>query len=119
MNWFQPTSDGFKWEIEGHGTGAVNWEDVESVELFKRDLISTDIVCMNFKSKAGGYFLLHEEVKGFVDTVRAMSSYWGLGDDWYRRVVFPPFETCRVTIKPLPKLNSTPRAEMIWAASKT
>lgn len=106
-------SGGFEWVIEGHGRGAIMWKDVSSVECFKRDLLTTDVVCMNIKLASGEYFLLSEEVSGFVSLIKALNETWSLGDDWYRKVVLPPFKTCKVTITP-PSEATQQRGVLKW-----
>jgi hypothetical protein len=111
-----PTSDGFEFRISGKGRESVRWDDVEFAELFKQDLLTTDVVCMNLKLKSDVRLSLTEELQGFTEVVKAMNKEWSLGDEWYGKVVLPPFETCKVVITP-PAESTGQKAVLEWSQS--
>ncbi len=112
-NMIKPDSDGFDWEIEGYGKGRIKWEDVRYVEVFKKDLLTTDVVCMNLRLVSSDWFLLTDEVTGFVELVRTINRLWDLGEEWYGKVLLPPFESCKVVITP-PSEATARRAVLEW-----
>ena len=46
------------------GLHPVSWSEVESIDVFKRDLITVDLICMLFTSADGRQVELHEEMQG-------------------------------------------------------
>jgi hypothetical protein len=114
----EPDLQGFKWVVENRGEGSVHWGDIEHVDLFKKDLLTTDVVCMNVSLKSGSSLLLNEEMSGFTSIILAMNAQWSLGESWYRDVVFPPFESCEVRITP-PDEKSGQKASFQWSKSKS
>lgn len=91
--------DGFSWDFAAKGQGKITWSEITYIEVFKKDLITTDIVCMNLRFQSDLWLSLNEEdVEGFIDLLKAMSAEWGLGDQWYWDVVVPAFETRKTTI---------------------
>jgi hypothetical protein len=69
------------------------WDAVTRIEAYKRDLFSTDLVCLDFYVAALDMtYPTHEEVQGFVTLREQLSSRFpSVGSDWLRKVTLPPF----------------------------
>jgi len=77
------------------GSSQLRWSEVEEVHAFKRDLFSTDQICLVFK-KSGKeeYYETHEEMVGYHDLLELLPSRlpkFTLA--WFPMVVFPAFKT--------------------------
>lgn len=76
----------------------VNWKDVDQIEAYKLDLITTDCVCLLFKV-GDEEVQLSEEWEGFHALFGPLNdNFPGIGDDWYENVVQPPFEANRIIL---------------------
>jgi hypothetical protein len=69
------------------------WDAVTRIETYKRDLFSTDLVCLDFFVGSQDLtYPAHEEMQGFVVLREQLSSRFpSVGEDWLRQVTFPPF----------------------------
>jgi hypothetical protein len=74
----------------------IRWEEIQASTAFKRDLLSTDQVCIAFQLNKGA-LEVNEEMKGFADFCTAMAEKlpgsipW---TEWYMNVTTPAFELC-------------------------
>lgn len=89
------TPDGLRIE-RTDGEIAFSWASVVRVTAFKRDLLTTDLVCTLFELSDGRCVEIHEELVGWQ---RAMGELperlpgCPSGEDWFATVAFPAFET--------------------------
>jgi hypothetical protein len=77
---------GDSWELQ--------WREVEEVHAFKRDLFSSDLICLAFK-KTGKeeYYEIHEEMAGYHDLLEILPTRLPkFTSDWFSRVAFPAFK---------------------------
>jgi len=53
----------------------LHWSEVEEVHAYKRDLFTTDLICLAFK-KSGSeeYYEIHEEMAGYHDLLEVLQS---------------------------------------------
>lgn len=89
------TSEGFDvWRGERE-LFRVRWDDVREIVTFKRDLITTDCVCLAFRmSDQDDYFEVNEEIAGFVLlTDELIKRFPSINRDWFGSVTQPPFAT--------------------------
>jgi len=77
-------SDGRGWYVA--------WSAIERIETFKRDLITTDDVCLSFLTATGAH-VVDEEMDGWDALCRAMSARFAIAADWFDVVVQPAFAT--------------------------
>jgi hypothetical protein len=64
------TNSGFK-IISSKGSIHVDWDKVDKIVSFKRDLWTTDQVCLGFvEHKKESMIVVHEEMKGFFNLCR-------------------------------------------------
>lgn len=87
----------------------VEWSSVLEATAFKRDLFSTDRVCIAFRLVDDSEIEAHEEMKGWSELCEALPAYlpgapaW---TEWFMEITTPAFE-----------LNPTPlfrHGEAIW-----
>ncbi len=74
--------------------------EIESVKVFKRDLITEDLICMEFTTE-NSKCELNEEMKGwndFVSTLPNVLPNCDIVDNWFPKVTETPFETNEVEI---------------------
>ena len=64
--------------------------DVRAVVFYKRDEITTDLICCDVEV-AGHVWSFHEEAAGWQDLITHLSALPGFRADWYESVVSPPF----------------------------
>ena len=63
---------------------------IERVTFFKRDELSTDLICCEVEL-GGQVWFFHEEAEGWERLVRYLEKLPGFRTDWYASVVQPPF----------------------------
>ena len=74
--------------------GGGRWEDVAEVRAFKRDELTTDLVCIEVRLATGTSILVHEEMPGwedFLDVAEVALPYMRARRDWEPQVQQPPF----------------------------
>jgi len=73
----------------------VKWDAITDAIAFKRDLFSTDQVCIAFRLSDSSEFEVHEEMKGWSELCEAIPNHlpgsppW---TDWYMEITTPAFE---------------------------
>ncbi|MBC7519787.1 MAG: hypothetical protein H7268_01640 [Sandarakinorhabdus sp.] len=65
---------------------------VEAVVFYKRDEITTDLICCDVEV-AGRVWTFHEEGNGWADLIAHLSALPGFRADWYQAVIAPAFAT--------------------------
>lgn len=73
----------------------LRWSEVEEVHAYKRDLFTTDLICLAFK-KLGTeeYYEIHEEMAGYHDLLEVLQNRLpNFTLEWFFDVAFPAFET--------------------------
>lgn len=76
------------------------WSEVEEVHAYKRDLFTTDLICLAFK-KSGKeeYYEIHEEMGGYHDLLEVLQRRLPKFTlEWIFDVAIPAFETKRQII---------------------
>lgn len=97
-------------------TATVVWPDVTGVQVFKRDLFSTDLICMAFALPGEMEVEISEDLDGWDELTRNLTIYLPgcrAREQWYDEVVLPAFETKLTRIfsresKPTPDSQTTP-----------
>ncbi len=77
----------------------INWSDIDSISVFKRDLITFDEICMELLTKSEKRIELNEEMTGWEELVKAMPEHLeGCVSikDWFPEVTKESFETNKV-----------------------
>ncbi|MBU1564701.1 MAG: hypothetical protein KJ630_03620 [Proteobacteria bacterium] len=70
------------------------WIDIAEIVGFKRDLGTTDLICLGFKTGEDTFVEVHEEMFGFKILCESMlNEFKEISDTWYFDVAHPAFET--------------------------
>jgi hypothetical protein len=84
------TADSFAVE-DGARTLIVRLDEIERVEIYKRDELTADLVCFDIVLANGDRLTLHEGIPGFDSMVEALARLAGLAIGWRDTVILPPF----------------------------
>jgi hypothetical protein len=86
---------GFEIVNPGGSIEELLWNEIEEIHAFKRDLITTDMICLEFKrSGKEQYYEVNEEMAGYHDLLQAMQKYlFGFNLNWIPGTTLPPFAT--------------------------
>lgn len=94
------TDDGFEIRaLKGQTADIVSvaWERVTEASAYKRDLWSTDQICIAFTMNDDTFIEIHEEMRGFCELCerlpRALPGALAFGS-WYQDITVPAFEPC-------------------------
>jgi hypothetical protein len=76
-------------------TSELQWNEIEEVHAYKRDLFMTDLICLAFKkTDQEEYYEIHEEMAGYHDLLEALQSRLPKFTlEWLMDVAVPAFET--------------------------
>ena len=80
---------------EQRHTASVDWAAVRSIDVFKRDFVSYDLICLRLILAGGVVVEFDEEDPGWTELMGALPlrlpgcRAWG---DWFATVAFPAFE---------------------------
>ena len=87
------TEDGFTLLEGGRPLLTASWVGIRSVAVFKRDLITTDLVCFELAVDPDGeLWLVNEDIPGFADLAAALARHLpGFVATWHEDVVKPAF----------------------------
>ncbi|MES2352794.1 MAG: hypothetical protein V4568_00095 [Pseudomonadota bacterium] len=74
--------------------GYVRWNEVERIQAYKVDLLTTDCICLLFEFRVGKTSIqVSEEWQGFAELFTPMSaSFPSIPPNWYLDVMTPAFE---------------------------
>lgn len=75
-----------------------NWTEISSIEAYKRDMVTQDLICLDIYLSTGIILTLHEELKGYETFKTIMHQQLSLNKDWMLSVISPPFEECRTQV---------------------
>ena len=91
-------SSGLKVEPPAHENPPVHsslpWNQVVAVRAFKKDMVSVDLICLQFETADGRRCLVHEEMVGWESLVEELPDYlpgFPLYSTWWSRVAKPAF----------------------------
>jgi len=83
------TKTGFEC-TEAERSHSIPWAQIEGIDAFKRDELTTDLICLEIWVSDGS-LLLHEEMEGFASFRAAMEETLAISPDWFGEVMLPPF----------------------------
>ena len=66
---------------------------IKRVTFYKRDELTTDLICCEVESASGNLFL-HEEADEWPSSIEHLSKLEGFRADWFSQVSQPPFKPC-------------------------
>jgi len=87
--------------LNDEGSKHYDWNDILSAFVYKKDLITVDLICMALESKGGETLYVDEEMAGWKDFVDNSPEHLpGCVSfaDWFIAVAFPAFETNPILI---------------------
>jgi hypothetical protein len=89
------TTAGFLKRLRGRELFRVRWQDVQEVRAYKRDLLTTDLVCLGFRdTEDDEYYEVHEEMTGFDQLrTRLLEVFPTIPSGWFENVMRPAFAT--------------------------
>jgi hypothetical protein len=75
-------------------SGAVDLASVKEVFAFKRDLFTTDVICIGLRvDDSGTYCEVAEDYGGYEAFLEAIGKeFTGIDEDWFSEVAFPAFK---------------------------
>jgi hypothetical protein len=78
----------------------VRYDDILSIEAYKRDELTTDLICFDVLVAGDPPItgLMHEETTGWDDFVARLEQLPGFDSEWMAKVVQPPFAESRTII---------------------
>ena len=74
----------------------VKWSEITSIQVFKRDLLAVDEICMKISTSEGKLLEINEEMTGWDDLVKSIPKYLEectSFEEWFPKVAHPPMET--------------------------
>ena len=97
MDELKSTDEGFT--ITNNPYGEILWCDVAEIAVYKRDLFSVDLICIEFQLQETGRFVeIHEEMSGFTELMTVVEERYGLKESWWSDVALPAFQTNMTTL---------------------
>jgi hypothetical protein len=93
VSWVDPVKD--------TGEIVIAWRDTISVEVFKRDLYTVDLICVSFHSRNEKSLEINEEMDGWESLMKSLPEYLPgcqTFGDWFTEVAFPAFKRNRTVI---------------------
>ena len=80
-------------EKANNKTQLLRWEQVNRIAVYKKDEITTDLICIEFGLPENMTITLHEEMEGYDLVVPKMHmQFEGIEKDWYSKIVKPAFK---------------------------
>ncbi len=93
------TEDGFRLQKRGRCKYEVRWDEVVEIQTFKRDLFTTDEICLGFCLVGDERVEAWESMIGFeAFSERVRAVFPSIPGDWLAQVVQPPFATNQRTL---------------------
>ena len=84
--------DGFRLIRASEDIAQISWQEIEEVTAFKRDLITTDLICIEIRTHDDRVMEFNEEVAGFEPCLEEMQrNLHGFDTRWHEKVVKPAF----------------------------
>jgi len=68
--------------------------EVQEVHFYKRDLLTSDLICCEITLQGGRLINIHEQMPDWEKEIERLSSLVGFDAGWFGKVSQPPFETC-------------------------
>lgn len=87
--------------VTGKGTDTVTLDEVNAIIAYKRDELTTDLVCCDIVTGTGDgeqARTIHEELPGFDAIMAHFETLPGFDRRWRNKVIDPAFATIRTVI---------------------
>ena len=90
---------GFQFADANRNITYLKWSDVHELVAFKRDIFTTDLICLGIRFGKDQWIEIDEEMTGFKIFIDAMSIHFNLREPaWWSKVAFPAFKTNTTTL---------------------
>ena len=91
--WIAFTGDGFELRHDEALVGGVKWNEIHKILAFKRDMVTSDLVCLEFQLVGKDeVFEVNDNVGGFWDLAKRVKKVFPDSDhEWEESVVKPVF----------------------------
>ena len=79
----------------------ISFEQINAVAVYKRDLITIDLICCDIFIVSEGkelFWTVHEELPGFNELMVELKNLPGFRQDWFQVVVQPAFAENRTVV---------------------
>ena len=80
--------------LDGSKTDAIDWLNIDRIFVFKKDLLTSDLICLMIDTKEGA-LNIDEEMEGYDNLVQSLPDYLPgcvPFSEWFPVVAFPAFE---------------------------
>jgi hypothetical protein len=96
----EATREGLRCSGSREGVFTINWGNILEIEGFKRDRVTTDLICLAIRYYEGGgkTVEINEDMEDFDDAVTGLERQEFLGSNWQKFVTLPPFQARRVVL---------------------
>lgn len=72
----------------------MDWKEIVKITAFKRDLFTTDLICMQMTKDERNFIEVNEEMNGFEEFNEAiLKFFFGIDENWQTSIASPPFAT--------------------------
>jgi hypothetical protein len=81
--------------VKDRGAMLIAWRDTVSIEAFKRDLYTVDLICLTFQLRNKKAVEINEEMDGWESLVATLPEYLPgcqTFEEWFTEVAFPAFK---------------------------
>jgi hypothetical protein len=81
--------------LDGDPGVSIRWNDIHTIHAFKRDLLTTDLICLLIGHGNGAIVELHEQMPGWKTFAESLEQHLpGIEPfaNWYLVIVAPAFE---------------------------
>ena len=79
--------------VDGDVTSRWRWDAVRRIRAYKLDCFTYDTIRIEVDFAEGNSLMVDESLQGYSAWVTALDERFGLLDDWWGKVAFPPFAT--------------------------
>ncbi len=94
---FEFTDNGFSFNIN-RITSKKKWNEIKEINIYKKDLMTTDLICMDIIFKEI-FITFSEDTPGWYVLVKKLKEVFNvIPNDWDNELILPPFGTNFKTI---------------------
>jgi hypothetical protein len=92
------TSDNVGFALDAEPPISTRWSCITGIAAFKRDLLTTDMICLQFQLDDGSCIETDEEMVGYRQFIDIVTAKFRLTPNWWSDVAFPAFKTNMSTL---------------------
>lgn len=106
-------TEGF--EVDSHdekiAATRISWNSVTGAIAYKRNLFAYDLICLGAEVNWDSSIELDEQMEGWDAFCRSFQMYVAESvpfEEWYAKVILPPFKTCETHVYRRDRQSATP-----------